>query len=189
MKTFTKLFVSTFIITLFSASVAHAQCLASFTSTQNGNTVNFTNTSTGMTANTGFFWSFGDAGYGFMQNEQHTYANSGDYTVCLTIYDSLTNCQSSFCDSVSITATGIQSYEQNSHWEISPNPAINNINLNTDLSLQGREFFITDIAGRKLMGGMLEGNSINISTLNTGIYILQIKNESGGFTAQRFVKN
>jgi PKD repeat protein len=190
MKTFTKLFVAAFSILLLGTTVAKAQCAASFTWMQTANnTASFTSTSTGTTAGTAYIWSFGDGNYAYAQNTQHLYANSGYYNVCLTIFDSLTACQSSSCDSIFVTTTGILSHEKNSHWDISPNPAINTINLNTGISLQGKEFFITDITGRRLIGGMMEGNSIDISTLNAGIYILQIKNEDGGFTAQRFIKN
>lgn len=51
-----------------------------------------------------YTWDFGDAtapGNGFITN--HTYAASGTYTVCLTVYDSATTCTSQFCDTVNIT--------------------------------------------------------------------------------------
>lgn len=50
-----------------------------------------------------YTWDFGDAtapGNGFITN--HTYAASGTYTVCLTVYDSATACTSQFCDTVNI---------------------------------------------------------------------------------------
>lgn len=51
-----------------------------------------------------YTWDFGDAsapGNGFIVN--HTYAASGTYTVCLTVYDSATTCTSQFCDTVQVT--------------------------------------------------------------------------------------
>ncbi len=50
-----------------------------------------------------YTWDFGDAsapGNGFVTN--HTYANAGTYTVCLTVYDSATTCTSQFCDTVQV---------------------------------------------------------------------------------------
>jgi PKD repeat protein len=50
-----------------------------------------------------YTWDFGDLtapGNGFIVN--HTYANAGTYTVCLTVYDSATTCTSQFCDTVQI---------------------------------------------------------------------------------------
>ena len=50
-----------------------------------------------------YTWNYGDAsapGNGFVTN--HTYANAGTYTVCLTVYDSSTTCSFQFCDTVQI---------------------------------------------------------------------------------------
>ncbi|HLG04114.1 MAG TPA: PKD domain-containing protein, partial [Bacteroidia bacterium] len=41
----------------------------------------------------------------------HTYANNGWYYVCLTMYDSLSNCQSSYCDTLYIgNSAGCSAY-------------------------------------------------------------------------------
>lgn len=76
-------------------------CQASFTvsaQNPNSNTFSFTNTSTGNYSSV--FWSFGDGTAGYNSNATHTYQNPGAYVVCLTIFDSLNGCQSTFCDSV-----------------------------------------------------------------------------------------
>lgn len=48
------------------------------------------------------YWTFGDGSYGYDWNPSHTYANSGYYTVCLTVIDSLTGCSDTYCDSIYI---------------------------------------------------------------------------------------
>ncbi|MEI6408538.1 MAG: PKD domain-containing protein [Bacteroidota bacterium] len=54
---------------------------AAFTSTANGTTVVFTNSTTNATS---YSWNFGDSGTSTAANPTHTYANDGTYTVVLT---------------------------------------------------------------------------------------------------------
>jgi len=77
-------------------------CTAGFTFSVNGNAVSFTNTSTGENMPY-YFWDFGDGTYDWIKNPAHTFNYKGVYNVCLTMYDSLGNCQNTFCDSVVIT--------------------------------------------------------------------------------------
>lgn len=50
-------------------------------------------------------WDFGDGDTSSDQNPVHTYSQEGNYQVCLTIYDSLNNCESTFCNNVEIGYT------------------------------------------------------------------------------------
>jgi PKD repeat protein len=81
-----------------------ATCQAAFTWTQNANNVvNFTNASTGTSNQTFYNWNFGDGNYDYTQNPgPHTYSDSGTYVVCLSIFDSLNNCNSSYCDTIHV---------------------------------------------------------------------------------------
>ncbi|MEM1320161.1 MAG: PKD domain-containing protein [Bacteroidota bacterium] len=67
---------------------------ASFTSSANGRTVDFTNTSSNAV---GFLWDFGDGNGSADTNPTHTYAADGSYTVTLTATNA--------CGSVTATAT------------------------------------------------------------------------------------
>ena len=54
-------------------------------------------------------WNFGDGTGSGMTNPNHTYTSSGTYIVTLNIYDSTSNCSSSYTDSVAVqlgTPTG-----------------------------------------------------------------------------------
>lgn len=84
-------------------SLANAQinCQAGFTFSANNNVVTFTNTSTGA-AQPVYYWNFGDGNTDWQTNPVHTYTINGSYAVCLTMWDSLGGCQSTFCDSVII---------------------------------------------------------------------------------------
>ncbi len=83
---------------------ASSQCATSFTLTQQSAlTIAFTNTSTGNYS--GISWYFGDGTSSSVNNPVHTYS-PGIYGVCLSIWDSLSGCQSFFCDTLVITNTG-----------------------------------------------------------------------------------
>ena len=50
-----------------------------------------------------YSWNFGDGNFSTAYNPTHVYLNTGTYTVCLTLWDSMNiNCQSTYCDSVTI---------------------------------------------------------------------------------------
>ncbi len=84
-------------------------CVADFDYTVSSNnlTVNFTNTSTGTVSGTSpnTTWDFGDGTTATTYDAIHTYSNSGTYTPCLLISDPITNCQSVFCDSITVPNT------------------------------------------------------------------------------------
>lgn len=77
-------------------------CSATFTYTTSGATVNFTNTATGPGVITNYAWNFGDGNNSNLPNPSHTYATTGWYNVCLTIYgvDSGITYTCTWCDSV-----------------------------------------------------------------------------------------
>ncbi len=79
-------------------------CGADFTDSTSGQEGIFTSTSTGTTTFTRYKWVFGDGGISHQQNPIHRYSAAGTYDVCLTITDSsLSFCDSTFCDSVTVT--------------------------------------------------------------------------------------
>lgn len=97
-----KLLISLTLASLFTPEI-FAQCQANFTWMQTANNViSFTNTSTASPFTT-YHWNFGDATYSYLQNPIHTYNVPGTYNVCLLINDSIGNCSSTFCDSITVT--------------------------------------------------------------------------------------
>lgn len=53
-----------------------------------------------------WYWDFGDGNSSTEQNPSHTYVESGVYYVCLTITDSTTNCENTFCLDVFVYGPG-----------------------------------------------------------------------------------
>ncbi len=62
------------------------------------------NTSTGVNAMTKYYWTFGDGTGSTAKNPIHTYLNDGKYQLCVTIFDTLFHCYSTYCDSVEISS-------------------------------------------------------------------------------------
>lgn len=74
-----------------------------FSYVRNGLQVSFTNNSTALDPNPGYFWDFGDSQSSFQTNPVHTYNTFGFYTVCLTITDSVMPGIKTVCQVISLT--------------------------------------------------------------------------------------
>ncbi|MDP4704668.1 MAG: T9SS type A sorting domain-containing protein, partial [Polaribacter sp.] len=88
----------------------------------------------------------------------------------------------------SYKATDALSLEDNTLAKVKlyPNPASNNIRLS---NIQEATIMITDVTGKVVLQteGVDENSLINVSNLNSGIYLVNIKNESMNETI-KFVK-
>lgn len=84
----------------------NAPCSANYTYTTSGLSATFTNQATGPGVITNYAWNFGDGNQSNLANPVHTYANSGSYYACLTIYgvDNGLTYTCSWCDSVTVNA-------------------------------------------------------------------------------------
>lgn len=87
--------------TVYSGA-AFPNCMASFQSSVQGNTVTFTNLSTGTYQ--GYSFNYGDNTTG--TSFQHTYAQPGVYTVCLNIGTNFASpCSDTYCATIVISGT------------------------------------------------------------------------------------
>ncbi|WP_397364057.1 FG-GAP-like repeat-containing protein [Olleya sp. R77988] len=69
-----------------------------------------------------------------------------------------------------------------------PNPTSRNLNLNSEnYNLNSANFSIFDMNGRQVKKGKLIDNSIDVSSLQSGNYILHLNN-NGSVKAQKFIK-
>ena len=95
----------TVLATLLVASIGYGQCTAAFNYTQSGSTVNFNNISTAPSSAL-YSWNFDDGSFSSAVNPSHTYSAPGVYIVCLDVFDSLSGCFNTYCDSVNVTPSG-----------------------------------------------------------------------------------
>ena len=71
-----------------------------------------------------------------------------------------------------------------------PNPALDKINIDYPYEKTGKEIIIiTDITGRKVYENHFTNDQINISFLNSGVYIMHLQDEQNQGSPVRFIKD
>jgi Predicted extracellular nuclease len=85
----------------------------------------------------------------------------------------------------SVTADGIGDikYSDNS-LQIYPNPVIDELKIKSSNQTDNSIVEIYDLTGKQLFFGKTENNTINVSTLSTGIYILKVGDLRGKFVKE-----
>ncbi len=153
--------------------------VASFTQSQVGNTVTFTNTSTGSTS---WLWNFGDNTTSAQTNPTHTYTNDGTYTVTLYAYNGA--CVDSFTQTLVIFTTGLNPTDANAFLSIFPNPVADELGINLNAKDSGKEWSVKmiDMIGRTVATATITsvaGNKqiiLHLDGIAAGIYTLELQN-------------
>jgi hypothetical protein len=142
-----------------------------------------------------YVWNWGDSTSDYGPYPSHTYADSGFYNICLTIYDSTGGCSDTYCSSYNLArtgtanssivqvnvinpTTGIKVIEKNNAVSIFPNPASSRFTIALG-NHKKAEVTITDITGKIIYSTTATTSQLEISTkdFEEGIYIVQIKTE------------
>lgn len=77
---------------------------------------------------------------------------------------------------------------QDNSFMVYPNPAKNEISIKGNSTLSNVSAY--DINGKKVLEiKNLSSNSVNVSNLNNGVYLLRLENKNGGVVIKKFVKN
>jgi PKD repeat protein len=141
-------------------------------------------------------WNWGDlTAHDTIQYPAHTYADSGMYTICLSILDAA-GCSTSYCNSYYLNRTsnsmvnifvlgsssGIKEIQNNTFVDIIPNPNNGNFVLsyhfNSQFSTLNSQFHITDVMGRVVYDKTIPDTdgtmNINASELGSGIYYWEV---------------
>lgn len=154
--------------------------LAGFTSTRNGQTVNFSNTSERATT---YQWDFGDGNSSSLENPVHTYTGAGPFQVTLTA----SRCASRniLIRSVSLGTTGIKEIN-NENIHLFPNPAHEQVQIKGNNSLQGMTVYILQTDGKEIYRQKIEKDiqTISIETVSIpgGMYFMTIRSKDGSIT-------
>ena len=138
-----------------------------------------------------YLWSWGDGNTDATPYPTHTYADTGLYTICLSVTD-FSGCQSTICDSsyrimrtantmsvINVIAplTGIKNItSQPLSVKVFPNPVNTTLNIHLSSYANSEELKITDVFGREVYKAALTGidTLINVSQWSTGIYFYEI---------------
>ncbi|PZF74499.1 T9SS type A sorting domain-containing protein [Taibaiella soli] len=144
-------------------------------------------------------WHFGDGQNSNAMNPTHTYAAPGTYNVCLKIF---TACGiDEKCDSVKIpdttsatpptppSNTGINNNSLLNNISIYPNPAHEQLFISG--LKESVKVCITSLTGQLLQTSTLSAgnNQLNISSLPAGVYLLQLKTDTGERKTVKIVVN
>ncbi len=140
---------------------------------------------------TSYLWEFGDSTTSTQQYPSHTYAQPGQYYVCLTV--SGPDCTNIYCDSSYLVfknenglmsqlnilePTGISKSEiENSAIAISPHPFTTTLSISLQKeNLQQADLTITDVMGSIVFKSAIQNSpfEINLSYLPAGVYFLQV---------------
>lgn len=143
---------------------------AAFNYTEEDGTVSFTDNSDNAEE---YHWEFGDGNTDTSKNPTHTYIENGTYTVRLTV----TKCGESNTIEQTITISTLSTQDlEVTNLSIYPNPATDNIFLNTDQAIKSIQ--IIDALGRTIKANYTQNNtllSIDTHNLSTGSYFLEVE--------------
>jgi bacillolysin len=109
--------------------------------------------------------------------EAFSYGQVEDYSVNITAAGPIVTPE--------VTA-GLVETNDNASFALYPNPVDNELNVSLAKS-DGATFRITNNLGQQVNSGQLSGTSIDVSRLNTGIYIIELNN-GGKRIVKKFVK-
>ncbi len=149
-----------------------------------GNTVTFTDSSTNPNS---WAWDFGDGNTDPNQHPMHTYAGTGNFTVCLTAGANTPCPNDSICKTVAIgTSSIIPAANGQLSFAVYPNPADQYLVVDQIPDLAQR-LQLYDPMGRLLLSraiGSEKRVKINLAAYPTGIYFLRVYDtgtrQSGG---------
>lgn len=146
----------------------------SFTSTDTSTTATFTSNSSTATS---YLWDFGDSTTSTQSDPVHTYANTGLYTVCLTVWN-LCGDSMMYCDTVLLIITDDVNVGSENSISIYPNPVTDGATLLVSSSVNGNfSFEIYDAAGklvRTQVGSFNQAMRIERAELANGNYTYKI---------------
>ncbi|RKR80713.1 putative secreted protein (Por secretion system target) [Mucilaginibacter gracilis] len=157
---------------------------AAFTDT--GNAVHgfaFTGTTAGLDS---VVWDYGDGHRDTGMARLHTFAHSGTYHVCVTVY---TDCGNNLVcrDIVVAHTTGVETLSL-ADIKVYPNPATNELSVT---GIPGTTAYrILTVTGINLQTGALQtgGNIIPLPNISAGIYLLEMTGPTGEKNTMRFIK-
>ena len=156
-----------------------------------------------------YSWTWGDGSSSIGELPSHQYADSGLYTICQMILDTLSLCADTFCIDYNIMKGQII-YEiifvdypvnanpfstQHSAFSIYPNPFTDQITVEFELhQAGGARFHLTDLSGKIIRSfpagnksGEFRKEDLNLEGIASGIYVLQI-NSNGEILRTKIIK-
>jgi PKD repeat protein len=133
-------------------------------------------------------WSFGDDTYNTTTNTpRHYYASPGEYEVCLTYEDPITEESETTCNTITVSGDAIKENSKENIFKCSPNPFVDNASIT--YYTNGAEHIrvvVCDLLGKmvQVIPDIEQSEGIhaiqwNTSGLAKGSYVVQLRNNLG----------
>ena len=135
-----------------------------------------------------WLWDFGDSTFDNTQNPTHTYPDTGNYIVCLTI-TSDAGCSSTICQPLSFTV-GQKEIAVSNEVKIYPIPAKRFFTIELPISFVNPEISVTDIVGKKIIAmENIQQSKVKVLTeeLNSGVYFVSVSSNGQKVFTKRIV--
>lgn len=131
---------------------------------------------------TSWRWDFGDGNTSDVQNPEHTYTESGDYTVCLTATNDAGSNEG--CAPLTISITSIAHLVDGRRLTVFPNPAAEVLTFTLERGRERLQLLITNALGQVQYERFLQDRqSIDVSAWAPGNYFYQLRSMEGGLLA------
>jgi hypothetical protein len=161
-----------------------------------------------------YVWSWGDSANSTSIGAypSFTYNAAGNYTICVTITDSITGCTSTYCDSSAyisrssnqmiivnvisansplITGVSASSLSGRNELVLTPNPTSTTLTLTIPKPIN-TNITITNLTGKQVATYNLQNTTtktIDVSHLAVGVYFVTLKSDEGVVTKKLVKRN
>jgi PKD repeat protein len=166
-----------------------AQPMAEFQYDQNGNIVQFINTSQNAAS---YLWDFGDGNTSTLENPLHTYTQNGTYNVVLLSSNILCG-DNSFGESIVVNSVSVEQ-RANNEFSLYPNPGNGLLFLNLNNISTIEEINLYNVQGKKLHAfeageiGNQHQLDLRFLSLDPGIYFLKIRTDDQNYFEKLILK-
>jgi hypothetical protein len=143
-------------------------------------------------APTMWLWDFDDGSVSIQQHPSHTYVDEGTYNVCLTASNA-NGTSAESCQDVLVDLTGIHTLESALQFNAYPNPAEGFVKV--DINGLVSKLEITNMLGEVVktthfaIPALNQQATIDLTQLNSGIYLITAKNEEGKGFSKKLIVN
>ncbi|MFM8433371.1 MAG: PKD domain-containing protein, partial [Bacteroidota bacterium] len=170
-------------------------CSASYTTSVSSTPLTLTFNPAIVPSTATHIWNFGDGTLPVVSSspvsQQHTFASSGSYDVCLIVQDGL--CTDTFCSTVTVLpATGLNDIDATKILQVFPNPAGELVRVALpDHHNESYRLFLTDQSGRILFDFLMQEDPIlgtfidlSLTGLPAGIYGLRVAGNEAVYSSR-----
>lgn len=148
-----------------------------------------TNQSTGAFT---YSWNWGDSTYSRDKSPgSHAYKYSGSKKICLTVWDSLGKCSTTFCLTTQVVVGRSNGSQQRTvptgSISVFPNPGKDRVNVTWDGNMNRMQ--IINLNGAVIMETSVSGGqtTIDAGMLKEGVYLIRLSGEQGFATARMLI--